>query len=158
LLGGSTCEQNALCKYKRADRCRRTIRSTEFTDKEISESTFFLTLSFGIIAVSGTFFFLGNCRVKFLLKARPFFGDASAAFGNDSDAASTTIAEVPVAVREVALLNENDWLITQNVIQIPDLGSQDSAASHRVCLPHSGVKSHEEACTRLNLNRNGFNF
>ena len=90
--------------------------------------------------------------------ARPFFGDASAAFGNDSDAASTTIAEVPVAVREVALLNENDWLITQNVIQILDLGSQDSAASHRVCLTHSGVKNREEACTRLNLNRDGFNF
>ncbi len=50
--------------------------------------------------------------------------------GKDSDAASTTIAEVPVEVREVAVLNENGWLITQNVIPIPDLRSQDSAASH----------------------------
>ena len=56
-------------------------------------------------------------------------GNASAAFGNDSDAASTTIAELPVESREVAVLNENGWLITQNVIPIPDLRSQDPAAS-----------------------------
>jgi hypothetical protein len=81
-------------------------------------------LSFGIIAVFGTFFFLGNCRVKVLLKPRPFCGDVSAAFGNDSDVASTTIAEVPVEVREVAVLNENGWNITQNVIPISGVRTQ----------------------------------
>jgi hypothetical protein len=59
-----------------------------------------ICLSCGIPWVSGTYF--GKCRVK----PRQIFGDASAAFSNDSDVASTSISEVPVEVREIAVLKE----------------------------------------------------
>ncbi len=103
----SSWEENA---QKKADQCRQnnwTNRIQGQDNSTLSEITLCLSLICGTPRFSWTY--LGKCRVK----TRQIFGDASAAFGNDTDVASTSMSKVQVEVREVDVLKENGSLIAQ---------------------------------------------